>query len=86
VVLAGNIALAAKGHPDQPNLPGQLSKQISELEKVLGLQLLDRTRKPYPPTPEAWRLAEACGRFVREVTEISGEASGLQRPITVGAG
>lgn len=86
VVLAGNIALAAKGHPDQPNLPGQLSRQISDLEKVLGLQLLDRTRKPYPPTPEARRLAEACGRFVREVTEISSEASGLQRPITVGAG
>ncbi len=86
VVLAGNIALAAKGHPDQPNLPGQLSRQISDLEKVLGLQLLDRTRKPYPPTPEARRLAEACGRFVREVTEISAEASGLQRPITVGAG
>jgi len=56
---------------------------------VLGLNLLDRIKKPYPPTVAAQRLADAYGRFVREVKEVkevSAEAGGLQLPITVGAG
>ncbi|MEN9974697.1 MAG: hypothetical protein RLZZ282_703 [Verrucomicrobiota bacterium] len=31
-------------------------------------------------------MAESCERFVRDVEEVSAEASGWQRPITVGAG
>jgi LysR family cyn operon transcriptional activator len=83
VVREGSITRVAQG---DPNVQTQLSRQIAELEKTLGLQLLDRTRKPHPPTAAARRLADACGSFVREVEEIAGAASGLQRPITVGAG
>jgi len=83
VVRAGSITRVAQG---DTNVQSQLSKQIKDLEKTLGLQLLDRTRKPHSPTEAARRLADACGCFVREVEEVVAEASGLQRPITVGAG
>lgn len=83
VVRAGCIRNAARG---DANVQTLLSRQIAELEKALGLALLDRTRKPYPPTDAARRLADACGRFVRGVEEVAAEAGGLKRPITVGAG
>ena len=83
VVESGSITGVAEGNA---NLQSQLSKQIGDLEKTLGMQLLDRARKPYSPTEAARRLADACGRFVREVEEIAAEESGLQSPITVGAG
>jgi DNA-binding transcriptional LysR family regulator len=83
VVRAGSITRVAQG---DTNVQSQISKQITDLEKTLGLQLLDRTRKPHSPTEAARRLADACGCFVREVEEIVAAASGLQRPITVGAG
>ena len=83
VVRAGSITGVAKG---DSNLQTQLSRQIGELEKTLGLKLLDRTKKPHSPTEAARRLADACGRFVREVGEVAVAARGLQLPITVGAG
>ena len=83
VVREGTITLAAKG---DANAQSQISGDIKELEEVLGVNLLDRIKKPYPPTVAAQRLADAYGRFVREVEEVSIEAQGLRRPITVGAG
>jgi DNA-binding transcriptional LysR family regulator len=83
VARAGSIVLAAKG---DKIAEGLLSRQIGELEKVLGLQLLDRTKKPFQPTRAALRLADSCERFVRVVEEVSAEGRGLRRPITVGAG
>jgi len=83
VVRAGSFTRVAQG---DTNVQSQLSRQISDLEKTLGLQLLDRTKKPHSPTAAARRLADACGCFVREVEEVVSAASGLQRPITVGAG
>jgi DNA-binding transcriptional LysR family regulator len=83
VVREGTITLAAKG---DANAQSQISGDIKELEEVLGLNLLDRIKKPYPPTVAAQRLADAYERFVREVKEVSAEAGGLQLPITVGAG
>ena len=83
VLQAGSFALAAKGDTNRATL---ISRQMTELEEALGIKLLDRTRKPFQPTPAALRLAESCERFVREVEEVSAEAGGLQLPITVGAG
>ena len=83
VVRAGSIGLAAKG---DPNAQSQISRQIGELEVALGMELMDRTKKPFQPTRAAQRLADSCERFVREVEEVSAEARGLRRPITVGAG
>ena len=83
VVKKGSIHVAANNDPTKQSL---ISRQIGELEKGLGLTLLDRKKKPHTPTPDAKRLADSCGRFLREVEGISAEASGLQRPITVGAG
>jgi len=82
VVRAGSIALAAKGDPVAQSL---ISRQISELEKVLGVELLDRQKKPFQPTLAAQRLADSCERFVREVEDASYEES-VRRPIKVGAG
>jgi DNA-binding transcriptional LysR family regulator len=83
IVRAGSIAQAANRDPNASSL---MSRQIGELEEVLGFSLFDRTKKPHQPTRAAQRLADACGRFVSEVEEISAEAHGQQRPITVGAG
>jgi len=83
VLQAGSFALAAKGDTNRATL---ISRQMTELEEALSIKLLDRTRKPFQPTPAARRLADACERFVREVEEVSAEAVGLQLPITVGAG
>ena len=83
VVRAGSIALAAKGDPGAQSL---ISRQISELEKVLRVELLDRQKKPFQPTRAAMLLADSCERFVREVDEVSMEAQSQRRPITVGAG
>lgn len=83
VVAAGSIALAAK---DDSNLRSLFSRQITELEKALGLVLLERSKKPYAPTLGARRLADACERFVGEVEAVSREGRGLSRPIAVGAG
>ena len=43
-------------------------------------------RQQYRPTPAAERLAKSCERFVREVEEVSSEAVGQRRAVTVGAG
>lgn len=83
VVRAGSIARAAKGDPNAQSL---ISRQLGELERTLGLELLERTKKPYQPTPAALRLADCCERFVREVGEVSAEADGRCRPLKVGAG
>ncbi len=80
---AGSIASAAKGDPVAQSL---ISRQITDLEKVLGMELLDRQKKPFQPTRAADRLADSCERFVREVEVVSIEAQGQRRPITVGAG
>lgn len=82
VVRAGSIALAAKGDPVAQSL---ISRQITELEKVMAVELLDRQKKPYQPTLAAQRLADSCERFVREVEEASSKPS-ARRPIKVGAG
>ena len=83
VVGAGGIAVAAGR---DPTLASQMSRQIGELEKALGVPLLDRTKKPHEPTPFAKALAGTCGRFLREVEELSAEAQGLESPMRVGAG
>jgi DNA-binding transcriptional LysR family regulator len=83
VVRAGSIALAAKSDPIAQSL---ISRQITELEKVLGVALLERTKKPYQPTAVALRLANSCERFTREVDQVAADAAGSKRPITVGAG
>ena len=61
VVRAGSITRVAQG---DANVQSQLSRQIADLERSLGLQLLDRSGKPHVPTEAARRLAAACGRFV----------------------
>ena len=55
VVRAGSIALAAKG---DPNAQSQISRQIGELEAAPGMELLDRTKKPFQPTRAALHLAQ----------------------------
>lgn len=83
VVREGTITSAARG---DSNVQSQISGDIKELEEVLGLDLLDRLKKPYPPTAAALRLADSYERFVREVEDVSTEARGMKRSITVGAG
>jgi len=82
VVHAGSIVQAAKGNATTQSL---ISRQLMELEKALGVVLMDRTKKPYQVTQVAQRLADSCERFMREVADVSlGE--NVRRSIKVGAG
>ena len=83
VVEAGSIALASQR---DSNTQSQISRQITELESAMGVQLLDRTKKPYSATDEAKKIADSYRRFVIEIQEVLDLAGGLQRPIAVGAG
>lgn len=83
VVVAGGIALVARG---DANVQSLLSRQIAELEKAMGLVLLDRSAKPYVPTQSARDLAACCARFVRGVEEVATEAAGGGVQLRVGAG
>jgi DNA-binding transcriptional LysR family regulator len=82
VVRAGSIALASRGDPVTQSL---ISRQISELEKALGVELLDRTMKPFQATLAAQRMADSYERFGREVEEASSGKS-ARRQVRVGAG
>ncbi len=62
VLQAGSFALAARGDTNRATL---ISRQMTELEEALGIKLLDRTRKPFQPTPAALRLADSCARWWR---------------------
>jgi DNA-binding transcriptional LysR family regulator len=59
---------------------------MGDLEESLGIALFDKSKKPYLPTAAALRLAASCERFVREVEEVTANASGQRLPISVGAG
>jgi DNA-binding transcriptional LysR family regulator len=83
VVQAGSYKAAANDDPTRATL---ISRQMGELEDALGISLFDKSKKPYQPTSAALHLAASCERFVREVEEVTSRASGLRRPITVGAG
>ncbi len=83
VVRAGTIAVAAKG---DPNMQSLISRQIAELEAAMGVKLLDRSVKPYPPTGAARSLADCCTRFLDGVEQVVAEAAGEKMPIRLGAG
>jgi DNA-binding transcriptional LysR family regulator len=82
VVRAGSIMAAADRDPNRQSL---ISRQISELEQALGVELLDRASKPHRPTAVAERLAQAHERFVRELEAAAGTEDG-RPPLVIGAG
>ncbi|HXU05868.1 MAG TPA: LysR family transcriptional regulator [Polyangia bacterium] len=83
VVEAGGIARAA---PGQPVRQSQLSRQVGELERALGVALFERgTQGPRVPSPAGARLACLARDFHRGLDDVSRADAG-PLAIALGAG
>jgi DNA-binding transcriptional LysR family regulator len=83
IVEAGSAALAAKRNAV---LPGQLSRQIKDLERSLGTKLFLRDGKYLKLTPGGVKLAALTNAYfgaLRELKESEGQES---KPVTLAAG
>jgi DNA-binding transcriptional LysR family regulator len=83
IVQAGSAAAAAKRNSV---LPGQLSRQIKELEQSLGTRLFFREGKHLKLTSPGVKLAALTNAYfgaLRELRESEGQES---KPLTLGAG
>ena len=84
VVRSGHFGLAAERCAvTQP----ALSMQIQELEKTLGVQLLERGRKGAMPTASGREVAQRAARVladVRDLVDCARQASPLSGPLHLG--
>ncbi len=81
VVEQGSIKAAAKG---DPNKQSQFSRQISDLEKILSLDLFERKGKSLILTDAGRRLAVLTQAFFEEITYLRDRSGGTAQ-IIVGA-
>ncbi len=54
------------------------SQVVHQLEERLGVQLLDRSKRPFVITPEGERFYEGCRQIVREYEELENEVRTLR--------
>ncbi|WP_142850032.1 hydrogen peroxide-inducible genes activator [Telmatospirillum sp. J64-1] len=59
-----------------------LSAGIQELEDILGVVLIERTRRKVLPTPLGLELAERARRVLREVEDMAELAQASRQPLT----
>src|SRR5438552_12124734 len=83
IVAAGGITAAAG---DDSNRQSQFSRQLKELERYFGVELLKRGRGPAQLTDAGQRLYEIIGHTLRALEEFRGTCSGRPVEIVVGAG
>ena len=83
IVAAGGITAAAG---DDSNRQSQFSRQLKELEKFFGVELLKRGRGPAELTDAGERLYEIVGNTLRSLEEFRGTCSGRPVELIVGAG
>lgn len=81
VVRAGSIAAAAVNDPNQQS---QFSRQIKELEEVIGKQLVRKEGKEVKPTTAGLELAALAGGFFAGLDELGAESG--NRPIVLAGG
>lgn len=79
VVKAGSIAAATK----DANRQSLFSRQIKELEEVLGKKLVQRQGKQLKPTADGLELAALAGGFFSGLEELGTES---KRPIMLAGG
>src|SRR5215475_9724988 len=83
IVAAGGISAAAR---DDSNRQSQYSRQLKELEKYFGVELLKRGHGPAELTDAGQRLYEIIGRTLSALDELRLTCAGLPLELTLGAG
>jgi len=83
IVAAGGITAAAG---DDSNRQSQFSRQLKELERYFGVELLKRGRGPVALTDAGQRLYEIVGHTLRALEELRGTCAGQPVDLVVGAG
>lgn len=83
IVTAGGITAAAG---DDSNRQSQYSRQLKELERYFGVELLKRGRGPVEMTDAGQRLYEILGYTLRALEEFRATCSGQPLELVIGAG
>lgn len=83
IVAAGGITAAAG---EDTNRQSQFSRQLKELERYFGVELLKRGRGPVELTDAGERLYEIIGHTLRALEEFRGTCAGQPVEIVIGAG
>lgn len=83
IVAAGGITAAAG---DDSNRQSQFSRQLKELERYFGVELLKRGHGPAALTDAGQRLYEIVGHTLRALEEFRGTCAGQPIELVVGAG
>jgi DNA-binding transcriptional LysR family regulator len=83
IVAAGGITAAAQ---EDSNRQSQFSRQLKELEKYFGVELLKRGRGPAHPTDAGQQLYEIVGHTLSALDEFRLTCLGQPIELTVGAG
>jgi DNA-binding transcriptional LysR family regulator len=83
IVAAGGITAAAA---DDSNRQSQFSRQLKELEKYFGVELLKRGRGPAELTDAGRHLYEIVGRTLAALEEFRVTCAGQPIELVVGAG
>jgi DNA-binding transcriptional LysR family regulator len=83
IVAAGGITAAAR---EDSNRQSQYSRQLKELEKYFGVELLQRGHGPAKLTEAGQRLYEIIGQTLSALDEFRLTCAGQPTELTVGAG
>jgi len=83
IVSAGGISAAAG---DDSNRQSQFSRQLKELERYFGVELLKRGHGPAELTDAGQRLYEIVGHTLRALEEFRGTCAGQPIELVIGAG
>jgi len=83
IVAAGGITAAAR---DDANRQSQYSRQLKELEKYFGVELLKRGHGSAKLTDAGQRLYEIIGRTLSALEELRLTCAGQPLELTIGAG
>jgi len=83
IVAAGGITAAAG---NDSNRQSQYSRQLKELERYFGVELLKRGRGPAELTDAGERLYEIIGHTLRALEEFRSTCAGRPVELVVGAG
>jgi DNA-binding transcriptional LysR family regulator len=83
IVAAGGMSAAAG---DDSNRQSQYSRQLKELERYFGVELLKRGRGPAELTDAGQRLYEIVGHTLRALEEFRGTCAGQPIELVIGAG
>ncbi len=83
IVAAGGITAAAG---EDSNRQSQFSRQLKELERYFGVELLKRGHGPAELTDAGQRLYEIVGHTLRALEEFRGTCAGQPVELVIGAG